>query len=541
MKKRIMSVILVCVLVMSALVGCGNNESETKTSSATTTEKETEVAASEESVPEEKEREYVELVVYNYLNSAMQPGLEETIEAVNEYLKEKLNCTLDMHIYATRATYNETVSTIVSSGTYFDMVLSGADRVPFNTFASQNLFLPLEDYVDEYLPATKSQVPEASWDAFTLNDHLYAIPLYRDFATVWGFISNTTMLDDLGISFPEKYDTFTDLYDFFYEVKAARDAKQPELAKQPIVKHPSAGKLISASFFYEGLVTTNDLVVANIPGLTSFEGMGDGETVFCPYFTDEYRDLVKNVNKMVQDNILPYDLSAFDPDKVLQNSGALLGSFTQGTIFKDKDDYAPAYQCALELSENATLTLSGLQAGGYAISAESENVERCLEVIDLLATDEYLATILHYGPEGIGWTDEDNDGVIELTDLNKDSKNRYFYQWNGWNLGGLAVTKVPPKTPTNYAELLGDVINTATAGSNVGFIVDTEQIVNEIAACNNVVKEYHNVLAAGQNNDVDKLVDEFVAKLKASGMEKIVEEVQNQLNAWRQEKGLTVK
>ena len=38
MKKRIMSVILVCVLVMSALVGCGNNESETKTSSATTTD-----------------------------------------------------------------------------------------------------------------------------------------------------------------------------------------------------------------------------------------------------------------------------------------------------------------------------------------------------------------------------------------------------------------------------------------------------------------------------------------------------------------------
>jgi len=539
MKKRIISAMLACVMVMGSLAGCGNSESEKQSSTVSSNVKEStsEVKTSEESVPKEEEREYVELVVYNYLNTQMQPGFEETMEVVNEYLKEKLNCTLDMHIYPTLNLYNETVSTIISSGAEFDMVLSGATRVPFNTFASQNLYLPLEDYVDEYLPVTKSQVPEAAWDAFTLNGHLYAVPLFRDFATIWAYPYNVTLLEDLGLEFPESFSTFLDLCDFFYEVKAARDKKQPELANQPITRQVTAPKLLSVSFLYEDLISTNNLVVANIPGLESFAGMGSGEKVICPYFTEEYRALAKKVNQMVQDKVLPYDPVTFDEDNVLQQSGILLGGWGQGVIFYDEDTNAPYYKSALAKADEATLTLSGLQGGGYAISAKSEHVERCLEVIELIASDEYLATVLRFGPENVGWTDKDNDDVVELTDLNsKPASERYYYQWYGWNLGGLMSSKVPPNTPENFAELLNEVNSIATPGSNLGFIVDTSSIVNEIAACNSVVSEYHNVLAYGQNNDVDKAVDDFVAKLKASGMEKILEEVQNQLDAWRQSK-----
>lgn len=540
MKKRIISVMLACVMVMSTLAGCSNNEGEKQSSTVSSNVKETtsesEVKTSEETVPQEKEREYVELVVYNYVNNSKpQPGTEETLEKINEYLKEKLNCTLDMHIYNGVSAYNETVSTIVSSGAEFDMVLSGATRVPFTTFASQNAYLPLEDYVDEYLPVTKSQVPEAAWDAFTINGHLYAVPLFRDFATIWGYLYNDTLLKDLGLEFPEKYSTGTDLYDFFYEVKAARDKKNPELAKKPITRHIAADKFLSINFFYEGLITSKDLVVANIPGLEAFAGYGSGEKVICPYYTEEYRALVKKMNQMVQDYVFPFD-TGYDADGVLSKAGQLLGYFSQGTVYWDENTMLPYYTEKLKGADEAILTLSGLQGGGYAISAESKNVERCLEVIDLIASDEYLATLFRFGPEGVSWTDKDNDGVVELTDLNTDASNRYFYQWYGWNLGGLLSSKVPPSTPANIAELIQDANTIASPGYNLGFIVDTTPIVNEIAACNSVVDEYHKVLAAGQNNDVDKAVDDFVAKLKASGMDKILEEVQKQLDAWRQSK-----
>ena len=78
---------------------------------------------------------------------------------------------------------------------------------------------------------------------------------------------------------------------------------------------------------------------------------------------------------------------------------------------------------------------------------------------------------------------------------------------------------------------------TATPKPNTGFIFDKAPVENLIAAVNNVVAEYHNVLITGQNSNVDQLVDQFVAELKASGMDEIVAEAQSQLDAWRAENG----
>jgi len=105
MKKRMVSAVLASAMVVGALAGCGSKEAETKEPETTAAKQETTAAAAQSAAPESEatpaEKEYVELVVYNYINTQNQPGLEETIETVNEYLKEKLNCTLDMHIYAT--------------------------------------------------------------------------------------------------------------------------------------------------------------------------------------------------------------------------------------------------------------------------------------------------------------------------------------------------------------------------------------------------------------------------------------------------------
>ncbi|NLC44808.1 MAG: DUF3502 domain-containing protein, partial [Clostridiales bacterium] len=60
-----------------------------------------------------------------------------------------------------------------------------------------------------------------------------------------------------------------------------------------------------------------------------------------------------------------------------------------------------------------------------------------------------------------------------------------------------------------------------------------DAVANEIAAVSNVIAEYHEPLAYGMVKDVDGHIDEFVAKLEANGVEKVIEEVQRQLNEWR--------
>lgn len=535
MKKKVFSKIISMLLVGAMVLGmaaCGGKEKpapekeEPKQETAEETKEETEEVA-------EKEREHVELVWY--LFGSVQQGQEQTFAAVNEYLKEKLNTTIEFHFYQ-QSEFKDTVTTIFNSGTYMDLVVAGSSGIPFESNAGKNAFLALDDYIDEYLPGTKAQLPDAAWDAYSHNGSIYGVPPIKDLVTQLGIWVNQDMLDDLGVKFPEKYDTYYDLIDFFYEVKAARDAKYPDKADEPLLRNKDSAKP-NFWMYYDAYLggSTNPLVAANVPGLSGVAGMEDGKTVYCMTETDEYREYCRTMRKLVEDGIYPMDGKNFDPDATLLNTGGLLGGIVWGNIGKTEYPFASE----MYYSANATLTTSGIKGNGYAIPSWSKNVERTLEVVELLNTDEYLATVIRFGPEGVGWTDENNDGVIEVTDVNSDPTvaNRFWYQWYGIVLGSLAVTKAAPGCPTDFSEILMEMNERGTPSLTVGFSMDTTPVENEVAACTSVAAEYKDALDYGMVEDVDAYLDEYIAKLKASGIDKIVEECQKQRDAWLESQG----
>lgn len=533
MKAKILSLILASVLALS-LCACGNTDEKSSAgSSSVEQEKSSEEVKNSESQSSseennEEEREHVELTAYLWAVLGNQTGLDETIEAVNAYLEEKLNTTLDLHIIDDTE-YDQVVGTMLNSGTPIDILFTGGSRINFPIYGPKKVFAPIEDYVDEYLADVKELVPESSWDTYTIDGHLYAVPLVRDFGQRYTFMLNKTMAEDLNVTFPEGYTTFHEVYDFLFEVKEARDAKYPEKAKQPIINiKPDLGQ-----WAFMETHTGSNLVVSNIPGLEGFEGYGNGETAFSPYFTEDFMEYALTCRQLVEKGVVPIDPNTFDQDRVLLNAGELIGKRSFGDVYYDGTKYLPVYEEEFYPSSVAWLTTSGLQSGGMAVGATSKNVERSLEVINLINTDPYLATVIRFGPEGIGWTDEDNNNVIEVGELNSDSKNRLWFHWYGWWLGGLGVSKIAPSYPENFGELLVDLNNNAIAGANVGFVFDSTPVVNELSACSNVVAEYNDIIRYGQNANVEKIVNEFRDKLKANGIEKIVNEVQSQLDTWR--------
>ena len=73
----------------------------------------------------------------------------------------------------------------------------------------------------------------------------------------------------------------------------------------------------------------------------------------------------------------------------------------------------------------------------------------------------------------------------------------------------------------------------------MGFVLDVNPIANEIAATTNVVMEYRDTIRSGQlesQAEVDAAVDEFVQKLKDNNVDKIVQEVQRQVDEWKKNK-----
>lgn len=520
-KTSLFAKLLVLALVLSlALTACSSN-SQTSGSSSPDSSSASDSGSGESGSSEELEP--VTLEWYTNVN-AVQPDSEMVMAEAQRYIQEKLNATVNFHLYDW-GDYSQTLPTMLNAGMNLDIVFAGGG-VSYQGYAKKNAFLALDDYIDEYLPKTKAAMPDSAWDGVTVNGHIYGIPAEKDFGTRENLEANQTLIDDLGVPFPDgKWNTAYDLIDWLYDCKEARDAKYPELASTPIIKQPSFG-----SFYYVDYI--GSIAVTNIPGVPGIDSIGDTDTVFNIYATDEYRQRMKTIRQLVVDGIAPFE-DNFDPDDVHRQNGELLGWFGSGLLSLDENANDPYYKTALYVSNVTTLTTGGYTVGPQTVSAKCENPERALMVLELVNNDQYLATTLRFGVEGEHWTDENNDNIIEDATRNADTANRGWWSWYGWQWGGLFVSKVPVGNPSNFSELIMDFNKTGTPSDNVGFVLDTTNITNEIAACSNVISEFDGTLSKGQNDNVDELVDEFVAKLEANGSQKIVDEAQAQLDAWK--------
>lgn len=539
MKKtfvRILAFLLVLCMFFS-MIACGAKDQPEDTPAAPSEE----VSANPPAQPESgsEEREHVELIFYTHAN-AIFAGFDKTMAAVNEYLKEKLNTTVDFRIYE-QSTYKDTVNPAFMSGDEMDCLLVGSTGIDFVTNVSKNAFIDISSYIDTYLPGTKARLPEAAWDAYSYQGGIYGICSIKDLANQLGIYTNDTLLNDLGIEFPaDTYYTWKDLVPFFYEVQAARDAKYPEKAGKPMLAANEAGQCIFYDF-YDFLVGSysTPLVITGIPGLQDYEGVKSGEEVTSYFYTDEFREYCEIIKGFRDNGLIQFE---FNPDEYTSlYDGDAIGGIVWGDLAVDAAQRGYPFETTMHYANASTLMTSGMLAAGFALPVQCSNVERTLEVIELLNTDQYLATLMHFGPEGIGWTDADNDGVLEFEGTENDPSiewlEKCWYQWYGFGLGAMTASKAPEGYPADFADRVFEMNKNGKDSGNLGFTFDATNVQTELAACNAVMDEYMSTFNYGTASDLDATIDEFVNKLKANGLDTIIAECQTQLTEWRAANG----
>lgn len=333
MKKtfvRILAFLLVLCMFFS-MIACGAKDQPEDTPAAPSEE----VSANPPAQPESgsEEREHVELIFYTHAN-AIFAGFDKTMAAVNEYLKEKLNTTVDFRIYE-QSTYKDTVNPAFMSGDEMDCLLVGSTGIDFATNVSKNAFIDISSYIDTYLPGTKARLPEAAWDAYSYQGGIYGICSIKDLANQLGIYTNDTLLNDLGIEFPaDTYYTWKDLVPFFYEVQAARDAKYPEKAGKPMLAANEAGQCIFYDF-YDFLVGSysTPLVITGIPGLQDYEGVKSGEEVTSYFYTDEFREYCEIIKGFRDNGLIQFE---FNPEEYTSlYDGDAIGGIVWGDLSVD--------------------------------------------------------------------------------------------------------------------------------------------------------------------------------------------------------------
>ena len=65
-----------------------------------------------------------------------------------------------------------------------------------------------------------------------------------------------------------------------------------------------------------------------------------------------------------------------------------------------------------------------------------------------------------------------------------------------------------------------------------GCVIDTSSVTTELTACYNALLEFVPSLTLGANEDPQAIIDQLIQRLNSSGIDKVIDCYQTQLDAW---------
>lgn len=468
-----------------------------------------------------------------YIGLNPLPDTAVVNDALNEYLMEKLNCEVNL-IYMTSADWETKIGTMIASGQDMGILGFGSQSKSDYVIESQRgAYYPLDELLETHGQETKALFSDAIWEAMKIGGHVYGIPSLKDNGYFISLVYNKDMADELGIDVDSvKYSTFRDMEDLFREVKEKRDAAHPEWADRPIAWN--INRIYPYNFAFETFLNDSYLTVCNIEGIMDVEGYDDG-TAFNFYETPEFLEFALQKQRMVEEGLYAYDYSII---KEYQYDGSIFAWAGWGYTFMQDHLYSDVFTTAMKMSDRLWTETNNYFSAGTCISANCANPEQAMRVLNLVNTDPFVATMMRFGVEGEHYT-YDADGKMTFDGTkNADPAQRAFYYWYAAPVGNLTIVNAPESLTGPDGIMLTRMVEYNQASivpRHMGFVFDTSPVVNEIAACTSIVMEYQNELQLGQLNsqeEVEETVEEFVEKLKANGSEKVVAEVQRQMDAW---------
>ncbi len=177
-----------------------------------------------------------------------------------------------------------------------------------------------------------------------------------------------------------------------------------------------------------------------------------------------------------------------------------------------------------------------------AVNKNTEHPEKCVEFLNLLNTDTYLRNLLNYGIEGVHWDKaevpeeeakaaEGKEYVLDYKvklnpEKQKDYAVAYFVQ------GGMFNTAVLETEPIDKWATFKEFNEASQEAPSFGFDFDLDPVSTEVAGFRNVLDEFGRSLYTG-SVDPEEYLPKMKEKMEATGIQKVIDEMQNQINSWK--------
>ena len=458
-----------------------------------------------------EELEPVELTVW--LNDAVGTADQEVTDYINNLEEIKaLNVTIHFRKAISGEDNAQAIGLALSAGEPCDIVFDALWK-SYSLRVAEGAYIDLAPYLEKYT-ALKEAIPQTHWDAATINGGIYAVPTYKEAGEQWAVYLPTSFVEENNIDVAA-VDELSDLTDILQMV--VDDGRPGLMVTYTGSAVGGTGAINLARFHDFSNVISGGTVVVN----------RENPTVAVNYYeTEEFREfceLMKLWNEsgyFIDDLVTRENYDEFEDESM---RGMSTVSYSpQNEIIQSTN---AGYSMTPIPVTDVFVTTNACMGSAFCVTSQCENPDRAVAFLEVWNTVPAVKNAICYGVEGLTYNLV--DGQVELV---PDS----YELWGGqnWTTGNSFISYTLVGETKDKWDVYLAWNESAKVDPLLGFNYDSTDTSAEVAALNAALAEYLNVLVFGMVDDIDASIQALNDALYASGLETVLEDAQEQLDAF---------
>ena len=509
-------------MVLSVIAGCGNSEGGSAQSNGGAADTGSARGNTADSPSEAGGGGDITELKAVLMSQGNTVGWDDVEAEINRIAGEAIGVNIDVE-WIELGSWNQQINLKMSSQEEMDIIML-TPLMTFSNLYGANQLMDITDVLEDYGQDILN-IDGEYLQSTAVDGRIYGIPNYYSKEGTAIIEMRTDVLEELGIlEQAENIATWDDYEEILKAVKEQTEYVPMFCVGRTGYATTVAGHIdVSENDFSqaEGLESAGDPY-----GLVNI----DPETnqVYCYYLTENFLQDAARAADFYQKGYMYQDgANSLQTAIDMYIAGSLFSSLNIANQPKIEDTIESNLQ-GLDMTVveicNEPVTRSNANMWGYAVPFTSKNPEAAVEFINLLYTNEALANLFVWGIEGRDYT-VNEDGTVTKTEEPQYESETFFY--------GNSLLAYPNDIKgVDFNDLSEEVIQNQSYSKYLGFSCETDAIANELAACYNVKLEYAPSLVCGSSSDYAADLEAFKEKLESSGIQKILDYYQEQLNQW---------
>lgn len=505
--KRLAALFLVLVLCLG-MVACSNSSNGDSTANNDNSSNSASNAGTTGSEPYA-----VQLLLPTMMTIPSESAVKDVENAINDYILNTLGITdykMDLKM-GSLSDYVTNTNLALASGETMDIIYTG----PLNTAVTNGYLVKLNDMLNNELSGVMGVLPENWIRSGTINGDVYGVPCYKGMVLSWKYIYDENVYGDV-----VDWSTVDSIDDL--------DAVMPELKEAAPNERPYvyANQNVTLEYFKDHVSTIGTYAAT----------IGDSTELVNIFATDAFKRGCEMAYKWSQAGYTDPEGSTntLSHDAIIlagQSKGVMMGhAYSIDTIekmFTGNNSYGGVFKAVqIGTSDMSTNTLT------YGIAYTSKNPSAAAKMLNLIWTDEFIASTLIYGLEGVSWEwNEDRTSIQYPEGLGIDTVPYTALYSCGAFGNQFLLYGFDGNTSEADKVFMKELMDNAWYPPLFGFIPDSTKVATQVAAVSNVYDQYFKVLTYGDVNP-DEYLPKFLAELESAGINDIIAEYQSQVDAW---------